>query len=448
MDNNQNIPPLSAKKPDTAKTHGSNSFGHIQPPKFSLFFILICVFVIGAGLLFVIDVEAVVNGHGSVKTGSGVQPIETQEGGIIESVSVKQGDKVEEGQSLATLSNSTVMAERVEIENELMLLKAKEFRLNIERANGDTLIWPENLSDMPQALKDDQYDLFMAKKLRKDSELQIIDFEVQTLNKQLTGAKAELSAMEEERRTVKEILDFQLEGQAQGWVSKADALRSQNQYAQINRELVKIKTQIPSLTSQIQEAEKKRQTAQSKQAQEALDELEEVTLRIRTLEASIQAASDKDERRILRAPRAGIINAIHVTGPGDVVQPGEPVFDLVPVDQGLVVEARVDPSLRRGLYVGLPAKVTFTALQDLRVAPVDAKVVFVAADTRSDPDGKPYYEVHVQTKDASVEIPGGQKTVIEPGMQANVSIVVGSHTLADFLLRPLEWAARNAFRER
>ncbi len=448
MNTNMTRPPLSAAKPGTGEPSASRDFGKIKPPKFSLFFIMICIFLLGVALLFTIEVEAVINGQGSVKTGSGVQPIETLEGGIIESVAIKQGERVAEGQALATLSNSTVLAQRIEIENELALLRTKEFRLNVERANGNELVWPDKFKDLPQDLKDDQYDLFLAKKLRKDSELQIIGYEVQTLNRELTGAKAELAAMEEERRTVKEILDFQLDGQAKGWVSKADALRSQNQYAQINRELVKLKTRVPSLTSQIQEAEKKRQTTESKQAQDALDELEEVTTRIRSLEASVQAASDKDERRILRAPRAGIINAIHVTGPGDVVQPGEPVFDLVPVDQGLIVEARIDPSLRRGLYVGLPAKVSFTALQDLRVAPIDAKVVFVAADTRTDPEGKPYYEVHVQTEGATINLPNGQKTVIEPGMQASISVVVGAHTLADFLLRPLEWAARNAFRER
>ncbi len=448
LDNIPSSPLTADRRAGQDQENGGKRFSKIQPPKFSLFLILACILVAGAALLFFIHIEAVVNGTGSVKSGSGVQTIESQEGGIIESIDIEQGQKVEQNQQLATLSNTAIMAERIEIENELSLLKAKEYRLNQERVSAADLSWPESFNAMPRDLKNDQYDLFMARKIRKDAELQTIQLEIQTLNRELTGARQELGAMEEERRTVKEILDFQMDGERKGWVSRADALRSQNQYAQISRELVKIKTRIPSLISQIEEAEKRTSEAESKQTQQTLDELEEVTLRIRSLEATIQAASDKDDRRVLRAPREGIINAIHTSGVGDVVQPGEPIFDLVPIGQGQIIEARIDPSLRRGLYVGLPAKVTFTALQDLRVAPINAEVIFVAADTRQDPEGRPYYEVHVQTKEPNVALPNGGEARIEPGMQASVSIIVGEHSLADFLLRPIEWTAQNAFRER
>lgn len=438
------IPPLSAErpKPDAAP------IAPIAPPQTRLVMILSLGFILLLVLMSLIEVEAVVTGEGSVETESGLQTVESQEGGIVASVSVSQGQRVAQGEEIATLSNTTILAERLDIQNELDLLRLKEFRLLRERDNALDFVWPDTLSSIPETIRADQYDLFMARQQRQLSERQTIEYEIETLERDLSGAESELEAMQAEYTTVKNILDFQMDGFAKGWVSKADALRSQNQYAQIARELVKIRTRIPSLTAQIAEARQRFDQTVSEQQQQALDELEEVTLRIRSLEASVQAASDKDQRRILRAPRAGIVNAVHVSGPGDVVQPGEPIIDLVPVDQGQIIHARIDPSQRRGLYVGLPAKASFSALQDLRVAPADAEVVFVAADTQSDQQGNTWYEVHVRTLSDTIAVGPSRTVEIESGMQATVSIVVGSHTLIGFLLRPLSWTMQNAFRER
>lgn len=433
---------FASETPDIAKME------RVEPPSGTLFIALSLGFAVLVMLLFFIEVEAVVTGEGAVETESGIQPIETQEGGIIDTVSVVQGQRVEANQEIAVISNTTILAARIDIQNELDLLRVKEYRLGVERAGGRDFRWPDNLKDLPEMLRGDQYDLFVARQQSQNAALQAIALEIESLQKELTGAENELGAMQAEHETVKKILDFQMEGFSKGWVSKSDALRSQNQYAQIAREMVKTESRIPTLLAQIEEARKKLHQTRSEQQQQTLDELEEITLRIRSLEASIDAATDKDQRRSLRAPRAGIINTIHVSGPGDVVQPGEPIVDLVPSDQGQIIEARIDPSLRRGLYVGLPAKVTFSALQDLRIPPIDGEVIFVAADTLTDPKGIVYYEIHVRTNNDVLVGARGQTVEIESGMQASVSIVVGSHTLIDFLLRPLYWAVQNAFRER
>ncbi len=439
---------MNIQKNGTPATPSLPPMQPLKPPHSMLMIVVGVGFAILMALMFSVEVEAVVTGEGAVETESGLQTIESQEGGIVATVAVSQGERVEAGQEIATLSNVSILAERLDIQNELDLLGLKEFRLLQERTGTTAFRWPDVFSDLTESILQDQYDLFLTRRQRQTSESQAITYEIEALKRDLSGAENELEAMQAEYQTVKNILDFQMEGHSKGFVSKADALRTQSQYAQMARELVKTRTRIPTLQAQISEAGQRLEKTLSEQQQQSLDELESVTLRIRSLEALVQAASDKDQRRILRAARAGIINAVHVSGPGDVVQPGEPIVDIVPVDQMQIVHARIDPSLRRGLYVGLPAKVSFTALQDLRAAPVDAEVVFVAADTQKDQQGRTWYEVHVRTHDDAVALPRGGEAAIEPGMQATVSIVVGSHTLVDFLLRPLSWAMQNAFRER
>lgn len=421
----------------------------IDAPNISVFFLMMLCLSVVCVAVFFIRVEAIVSGTGVVEAGRGLQSIKSQEGGILEKIFVKEGQEVVAGQELALLSNSTILAKRLDVEGELASLKTKVFRLQQEKTGKDRLVWPD---DMQGALDSDmlrvQADLFHARKNRYQSELEAIQYEISGLEKELAGARAELVALNDEIAAVQKILEFRREGRASGFVGKADVLQSESQYAQITRERTKIQSRIPALQSQIDEARKRYHEQQSQQQQAILSEEEEVIAKIRSLETETSSVADKDDRRILRSPMAAVVNNIHVRGVGDVISPAEPIIDIVPLDQGLVIKAKIDPSLRRGLYQGLPAKVSFTALQDLRVVPLEGTLNFVAADTQTNQDGQTFYEIHVVTKEDSVVLPGGGSMRIEPGMQASVNIVVGEHSVADFLLSPLEWVMDNAFRQR
>lgn len=420
----------------------------IEPPKIPLFWLFSAFFIILVFLLFWIEIEAVVGGQGTVEPSRGIKPIESQNGGIVEKIFVKEGERVTVGQDLITLSNIEILTKRQEVENEIDLLRAKKYRLLAERDGIRNLQWPEDFDTINPVILRDQKDIFLTRRSRWTAELDTIAYEIKSLQKDLTGARSENEAVKRERKALKDILDFRLEGRDKGWVSKSDVLAAESQYAQVLRDTAKIESRIPSLENQIAEVQKKYSEVALKQRQEVLDDLEEVSAKLQSLESAISEAVDKDERRFLKAPINGIINKIHVTESVDVVQPGEPILDIVPLDQGIVVEARIDPSMRRGLYEGLPAKVEFTALQDLRSGGIDAQVIFVAADTQTDEEGRSYYEVHVETESATVSLPSGQQAVIEPGMQAAVSIIVGQHTIGNFLLRPLQRTLSKAFRER
>jgi adhesin transport system membrane fusion protein len=409
---------------------------------FSVTLVAVCV------TMFFVRVESVISGQGAVEAGLGVQEIKSQEGGILEDLYVRKGEKVTVGQELALLSNSSIIAKVDEIRSELSLLRVKQYRLEQEKKGAKNLVWPDSLADVNSSIKNVQSELFESRTQRFMAELETLRFEIQTLRKELLGARKELSAIDDERKSVKNILDFRRQGYNDGFVGKSEVLQAESQYAQISRELVRTRARIPAIQSQISEKLESLQERTFKHQQSVDDELEEVSLRSLVLNAEVSAASDQDDRRVLRSPIDAIINDVHVIGPGDVVQAAEPILDLVPVNSGLTINAKIDPSLRRGLYTGLPTKVSFTALQDLRAAPMEGKVTFVAADTQTDPEGAIFYEVHIQTTAASLTLPNGESASIEPGMQAMVSIIVGEHSLSDFLLRPFEWVFSNAFRER
>lgn len=420
----------------------------IKEPSAMAFIIFSTTLVAVCVIMFFVRVESVISGQGSVEAGLGVQEIKSQEGGILEELYVRKGQKVTIGQELALLSNSSIIAKLDEIQSELALLRAKQYRLEQEKQGAEDLAWPADMDDIDSSIKSVQRELFESRTQRFSSEIETLKFEVQTLRKELLGARKELSAIDDERKSVKNILDFRRQGYNDGFVGKSEVLQAESQYAQISRELVRTRARIPAIQSQISEKLEAIQERTFKHKQSVDNELEEVSLRSLVLTAEISAASDRDNRRVLRSPIDAVVNDVHVIGPGDVVQPAEALLDLVSINSGLTINAKFDPSLRRGLYTGLPAKVSFTALQDLRAAPMEGEVTFVAADTQTDQEGTVFYEVHIQTNATSLTLPNGDEASIEPGMQAMVSIIVGEHSLSDFLLRPFEWVFNNAFRER
>lgn len=421
----------------------------IKAPRVSVFFLVVLLFVVGAVSVFFLSVEAVINGTGVVESGRGIQSIKSQEGGILNALYVREGQTVEAGTELALLSNVAILARRTGVEGDLHTLRAKAHRLELEKQGITTLKWPQELEQsIPAEIRQIQADLFATRNRRFTAELSAIKQEIATLNGELSSVHRELSALAAERDTVQSLLNFRREGQASGFVSRADVLQAESQYAQISREQARLSGRIPTLRSQIAETNKRLQERESQQRQAILDEADENQTKLRAAEAEISAATDRDERRVLRSPVDAVINTIHVRGVGDVVSPAEPIIDILPLGQGLIVKAKIDPAQRRGLYENLPAKVSFTALQDLRVAPMDGTVIFVAPDIQTENDGRSYYEIHIQTEADAIPLPQGGTQRIEPGMQATVSIIVGEHSVADFLLSPFEWIINNAFRQR
>ncbi len=159
--------------------------------------------------------------------------------------------------------------------------------------------------------------------------------------------------------------------------------------------------------------------------------------------AQLRAASDVIARSSIRAPITGTVVGLLFHTPGGVVKAGEPLLSIVPRDEPLVIEARIDPNDIDIVHKGLPAQVRLTPFNARMVAPIPARVVWVSADSLNDKNtGASYYLARVKL----TELP--KDVQLYPGMPAEVMILTGERTLMDYLAAPITRSFRRAFREK
>jgi multidrug efflux pump subunit AcrA (membrane-fusion protein) len=162
-------------------------------------------------------------------------------------------------------------------------------------------------------------------------------------------------------------------------------------------------------------------------------------------EAQLEAARDVIARSVIRAPIAGIVVGLRVHTTGGVIRPGDPLLSLVPLDEPLVVEVRVNPNDIDIVHKDLVARVRLTPLNARSVPPLEGRVVWISADAMTDEkSGASYYlaRVEITARDGLPE-----DVVLYPGMPAEVMIPTGERTFFDYLMAPITRSFRHAFRE-
>jgi len=171
-----------------------------------------------------------------------------------------------------------------------------------------------------------------------------------------------------------------------------------------------------------------------------------VERRMASLLDELELASEQDSRAVIRAPIDGIVKNLKYQAIGNVVKPGEPVMEIVPVKDRLVIEVKLSPMDRGHVSEEQSSLVKISAFDYYRYGGIDGKVVSIAADTDVDKDNTQFYVVIIETDKSYVgDVPGAM--AIKPGMTAEVSIKIDSQSLLWALLRPILKIKHEALRE-
>ena len=180
---------------------------------------------------------------------------------------------------------------------------------------------------------------------------------------------------------------------------------------------------------------------------EALNELNRTMADLSALRQTMPALQDKVTRTEIKSPMKGIVNRVFVSTLGGVVRPGDPIVEVVPADDQLVVEALVLPKDIGFVKLGQPARVKITAYDYSIFGAMEGVVQNVSADAVPNEKGEAHYQVRIETRTKAIEIID-KKLPILPGMQAQIDIITGKKTILQFLSKPIVAVKENAFRER
>ena len=364
-----------------------------------LFFIFLVVFVIWA---YNSPIEEVTRGQGNVIPSSREQVVQSLDPGIITGLLVKEGDIVEKGQVLLKLDDTRSSAVLRESEAKVQNLEAMIARLKAE-AYGKELSFPKNVSN---ELRQREHAAYVARRRA-----------VTDAVSSLTASKAALD---------KEI-EITAPMVAQGVVSEVELLRMRRQSSE--------------LTLQITER-------RNRYMADANNELVQAESELAQAKENMAMRADPVDRSQIRAPMRGIVKDIQINTVGGVVNVGQDIMQIVPLDDKLLVEAYIRPQDVAFIRPGLPAVVKVSAYDYSIYGGLNGKVTLISPDTVSnsmqnrandlklDPN-QVYYRILVQTTSNSLKDKNGKEMPIIPGMVATVDVKTGEKTVFQYLIKPI-----------
>ncbi|KQE90296.1 HlyD family efflux transporter periplasmic adaptor subunit [Acinetobacter pittii] len=378
-----------------------------QPlPKVSIFIWIIClgllVLLIWAWLF---KLEEVSTGVGKVIPSSKEQIIQSLEGGILTKLNVKEGEIVEKGQNLAQLDPTRFASNVGETKSLLLSVKATAARLSAE-VNGTALIFPKEVLE-EAALVNEETALYHTRR--------------SNLEESLAGLKKALVLVQQELAMTEPLV-------AKGAASDVEVLR--------------LKRQATDLVNQMNDV-------QNQYLVKSREELAKANTDIETQSQVVKGKSDTLKRAIFKSPVRGIVKEIDVMTIGGVIPQNGKLMTIVPLDEKLLIEARISPRDIAFIMPGQEALVKVTAYDYSIYGGLKGEVTVISPDTLRDEvkQDQFYYRVYIRTDSDKLTNKEGKFFNITPGMVATVDIKTGEKTVLDYLIKPFN-KAKEALRER
>ncbi len=393
------------------------------------------------------ELDKIVRGEGKVVPSSQIQIIQNLEGGIVEQLFVSSGDFVKKGQILLKLDNTQFASSYGESELRESELTAKAQRLAAEAFDKPFEI---NLSaDMDpgtKSLYEREHQLYIARQKQLETSDRILVEQIEQKKLELQDAYSQQKQLTRSLNLLKKEVGFMKPLVKQGIASQVDLLKLEREENEALTKLKGIEFSIPRIKSSISEARSKRVDAKEQFANEAHEELNMVLAEKEQLVKSKAALQDRVDRTDIKSPVNGTVKQMFVNTIGGVVQPGSDIVEIVPDDDTLVLETKIEPADIGFIYPGLKAKVKFTAYDFAIYGGLDGTVKQISADTITDDEGNSYYIARIETDRNHL---GTEQTPLYllPGMTASIDVIVGKHTILDYILKPIIKARDAALRE-
>ena len=346
------------------------------------------------------DLEEVTRGQGSIIPSSRLQVIQSLDPGILAELHVKEGDQVEAGDVLVTIDDTRSSAVLRESEAKVVNLEAMLARYRSE-AYDKPLKFPDIVS---KELRDRETSAYKARR--------------RALDEAVTGLQQSKRILDEQiRRTAAMV--------KRGVSSEIELLRMQRESA--------------DLALQINERRNQYKT-------EANNELVRTEAELAQARENLAMHADPVERANIRSPMRGIVNNIKITTVGGVINAGQDIMEIVPIDDTLLVQAYIRPQDVAFVHPGLPAVVKLSAYDYAIYGGLDGVVTLISPDTLSDERrrselnldaNQSYYRVLVETKNSKLTDKNGKELRILPGMVATVDIKTGNKSVFQYLIKPI-----------
>ncbi len=393
------------------------------------------------------ELDMVTPGYGKVIPSRQVQVIQNLEGGIVGEILVREGQKVDAGQILMRIDDTAAGANFREMEETYLGIQAGVARLQNE-ADGKEPVYPAELVRIRPDLVKRENDLYRARQTELEATISVLAQQRRQREQEMQELQSKLKAAQDGYGLIKREYDMTEPLVKKGIVSQVELLRLERQVSDLQAQIATGLAGLPRIRASMQEVDQRIREKRDNFRTEAIKDLNDRRVRLSSLQESMTARRDRVTRTEVRSPVKGIVKQLHVGTVGGILQPGQEIATVVPLEDSLLVEAQVSPRDVAFLHPGQKAIVKLTAYDFTVYGGLDAELDQISADTIQDKQGNSFYLIRVKTLNNTLKDTKGDVLPIMPGMIAQVDIVTGKRTVLEYLVKPFVKARYSALRER
>ncbi|MCX6053278.1 MAG: HlyD family type I secretion periplasmic adaptor subunit [Campylobacterales bacterium] len=413
--------------------------------RFGLTVIFVVFVVLGAWAAFAPLATSSV-ASGKVSADLGKKTIQHLEGGIIESIFVKDGDKVKKDQILMKLSDVQVKAQLNILRAQYQDGIAQLARLKAQRDGLKHVEFPKNLTDA-DAIKN-QTNIFVSTNKSIEDEAVIASKRVLQLQSQISGTTSLIESKQNRLVSIAEEVSEWEDLYKQRLVDKQKIRDLQRESNMVGGDLANAKSEIAKLKEQINEVSTQKLLKEKQFQNDTLQKYVETETRISDLKSKIIANEDTLSRSSIVSPIDGTIVGLSSHTVGGVISPSKPILEIIPEDAKLLVIAHVSTVDIDKVVVGLKAEIKFSAFNLRQVLATEGKVIHVSADIFTDEaTHTPYYEAKIEVTKEGQKILEDHGFVLVSGMPAEVMINIGDRTALNYMIKPFREMLGRSFNE-
>jgi len=412
----------------------------------SLLVLTAIFFLAAAWWAYETTLDEVTRGDGKVVPSSKIQVIQNLEGGILSEVLVAEGETVEKGQVLLKIDDTRFSSSFRETELKYYELLARSTRLKAESQDLKFVVPPE-VSEADPVLAENEMALYKTRQLELDSAINVLKQQKAQRQQELVERRARQTQLQQSYELSDKELKMSEPLVDAGVLSEVEILRLKRSVNDLFGEMEANRLAIPRIQSALNEARQKIAEQGVQFRTDAAGQFSEVNAELARTKETVFSLEDRVTRTQVRSPVKGTIKQLKINTKGGIIQPGMDLLEIVPIEDNLLIEAKIRPADIAFLRPGQEAMIKLTAYDFSIYGGLPAKLERISADTITNEKDESFYLIYLRTDKNYIDSSKGMLNII-PGMTTSVDILTGKKTVLDYLLKPILKAKNEALRER
>ncbi len=391
------------------------------------------------------QLDEITKGDGKVISSKQLQKLQSLEGGIVSDVLISSGDRISIDDVLLVIDDTKFKSNLEEIRKKLLILEAQKESLSSELKDEPLIFSADLINEIPD-ITQQEMDFFATRQEEKESIESTYKNRIEKLDNNFAEFTGKADNLRKNLKLAEEELEIYKSLQNKDLVSKVELIALEKELNNIEGQLFEAEIKAQQIETLKTEALNERDISNLSMRNKAQEKLNSILAEIEILEQSEVVALDRVNRTLIRSPVNGIVQRVLANTISSVIQPGEDLIEIVPIDDALLIEAKIRPVDIGFLSPGQDVIVKFSAYDYTIYGGLKGNLEYISADTIIDKD-ESYYLIKVRT-DANHLETDKERLEIIPGMTASVNIVTGKKTVLDYLLKPVLRAKHNSMHER